>query len=52
MTVTHISTTFIGIHHVQLAAPPGSEDEARRFYGDLLGLLELDKPDELARLTL
>jgi catechol 2,3-dioxygenase-like lactoylglutathione lyase family enzyme len=33
-----------GLDHVQLAAPPGCEREARRFYGDLLGLPELEKP--------
>jgi catechol 2,3-dioxygenase-like lactoylglutathione lyase family enzyme len=33
-----------GLDHVQLAAPPGCEREARRFYGDLLGLSELEKP--------
>jgi len=32
---------------VQVAAPIGSEDEARRFYGGLLGLTELEKPDAL-----
>ena len=37
-----------GIHHVQLAAPPGCEREARRFFGELLGLEELPKPEELA----
>ena len=36
-----------GIDHVQVAAPPGCEDEARRFYRDLLGLTEVDKPDRL-----
>jgi catechol 2,3-dioxygenase-like lactoylglutathione lyase family enzyme len=35
------------IDHVQLAAPPGCEDEARRFFGDLLGLRELEKPEPL-----
>jgi hypothetical protein len=29
---------------VQLAAPPGCEREARRFFGELLGLAELEKP--------
>jgi catechol 2,3-dioxygenase-like lactoylglutathione lyase family enzyme len=29
---------------VQVAAPVGSEDAARRFYGELLGLNELEKP--------
>jgi len=37
-----------GIDHVQVAAPPGCETEARAFYGDLLGLPELDKPAALA----
>jgi catechol 2,3-dioxygenase-like lactoylglutathione lyase family enzyme len=32
---------------VQLAAPPGCEAEARRFFGDLLGLEELEKPEPL-----
>jgi catechol 2,3-dioxygenase-like lactoylglutathione lyase family enzyme len=35
------------LDHVQLAAPPGCEDEARRFFGDLLGLEELEKPEAL-----
>lgn len=37
-----------GIDHVQLAAPPGCEADARRFYGGLLGLEELEKPEPLA----
>lgn len=37
------------LDHVQLAAPPGCEAAARRFYGGLLGLAELDKPPGLAR---
>jgi catechol 2,3-dioxygenase-like lactoylglutathione lyase family enzyme len=32
---------------VQLAAPPGCETEARRFFGELLGLDELEKPEPL-----
>ena len=36
-----------GIDHVQLAAPPGCESEARRFFGELLGLEELEKPEPL-----
>ena len=35
------------IDHVQLAAPPGCEAEARRFFGELLGLEELEKPESL-----
>ena len=37
-----------GLDHVQVAAPPGCEREARRFYGELLGLAELTKPEVLA----
>lgn len=40
---------ILDIDHVQLAMPAGREDEARRFYGDLLGLPELAKPTNLAR---
>lgn len=36
-----------GIDHVQMTAPPGSEDELRRFYCVLLGLREIPKPVEL-----
>ena len=36
-----------GIDHVQLAAPAGCEDAARAFFGDLLGLEELEKPEPL-----
>ena len=36
-----------GIDHVQLAAPPGCEPEARRFFGQLLGLEEIAKPEPL-----
>jgi catechol 2,3-dioxygenase-like lactoylglutathione lyase family enzyme len=35
------------IDHVQLAAPPGCEAAARRFFGELLGLEELEKPESL-----
>ena len=37
-----------GIDHVQVAAPPGCEDAARAFYGGLLRLAELAKPEALA----
>jgi catechol 2,3-dioxygenase-like lactoylglutathione lyase family enzyme len=36
-----------GIDHVQLAAPPGCEAEARRFFGGVLGLEEVEKPEPL-----
>ena len=35
------------INHVQLAMPEGKEAEARRFYADLLGISEVDKPPNL-----
>jgi catechol 2,3-dioxygenase-like lactoylglutathione lyase family enzyme len=37
----------VRLHHVQVACPPGGEEEARRFYADGLGLTEVDKPDDL-----
>lgn len=36
------------IDHVQIAAPPGCEAAARRFYGELLELRELPKPHVLS----
>jgi catechol 2,3-dioxygenase-like lactoylglutathione lyase family enzyme len=38
----------LALDHVQVAAPAGCEGDARRFYGDLLGLPELDKPAALS----
>jgi catechol 2,3-dioxygenase-like lactoylglutathione lyase family enzyme len=38
-----------GIDHIQLAAPPGCEAEARRFFGGVLGLEEVEKPESLRR---
>ena len=37
------------IVHVQIAIPGGGEDEARAFYGGLLGLTEVPKPVDLAK---
>lgn len=37
----------IELDHVQLAAPRGCESEARRFFGELLGLPEVEKPESL-----
>ncbi|MFD5818653.1 VOC family protein [Streptomyces sp. NPDC059618] len=36
------------LDHVQLAAPPGSEDRLRAYYGDALGMTEVPKPPVLA----
>ena len=35
------------LDHVQLAMPPGREEEAREFYGRILNLRELEKPKVL-----
>ena len=37
------------IDHVQLAAPRGSEDQARAFYQQILGFEEIQKPALLQR---
>ncbi len=37
----------LGLDHVQLAAPAGCEAEARRYFGELLGLVEIEKPAPL-----
>lgn len=37
------------LHHVQVSCPAGGEDAVRRFYGDLLGLVEVAKPPELTK---
>jgi catechol 2,3-dioxygenase-like lactoylglutathione lyase family enzyme len=42
------TSKLMGLHHVQLAMPPGEEDAAARFYGAILGLTQVDKPPELA----
>jgi catechol 2,3-dioxygenase-like lactoylglutathione lyase family enzyme len=39
--------TVLGLHHVEVAGPPGCEDDARAFYGGVLGLEELLKPEPL-----
>ena len=39
--------SVLGIDHVQLAAPEGCEAEARRFFGELLELTEIEKPASL-----
>ncbi|MFD9881493.1 VOC family protein [Streptomyces alboflavus] len=36
------------VDHVQLAAPPGSEDLLRAYYADVLGMTEVPKPPVLA----
>lgn len=41
--------TIKALHHVQLAAPKGSEPLLREFYEGVLGLREVPKPPELAK---
>lgn len=38
---------YLGIDHVQLAAPPGCEAEARKFFVEALGMTEVTKPPAL-----
>ena len=45
--MTRAEGAVIGLDHVQLAMPPGAEDEARGFYGGVLGLREEVKPPAL-----
>ena len=40
---------FLAFDHVQLAMPPGREDDARAFYVSVCGMTELPKPPELAQ---
>jgi catechol 2,3-dioxygenase-like lactoylglutathione lyase family enzyme len=38
---------IVRIDHVQLAIPPGGEERARAFYGGVLGLTEIPKPEPM-----
>jgi catechol 2,3-dioxygenase-like lactoylglutathione lyase family enzyme len=40
--------SFARLHHVQLAMPAGEEDAARAFFVGVLGMVEVDKPADLA----
>ena len=42
-------THLRALHHVQLAIPPGSEAECRRFWSTVLGCAEIEKPPDLRR---
>jgi catechol 2,3-dioxygenase-like lactoylglutathione lyase family enzyme len=37
------------IDHIQLAAPKGCEETAREFFSGILGLIEVEKPEELKK---
>lgn len=38
---------LIGLDHLQIAIPRGEEAAARHFYGEVLGLTEIPKPEPL-----
>ncbi|MDV7767342.1 VOC family protein [Peribacillus sp. CSMR9] len=40
---------FKSIDHIQLAAPKDSEDTARKFFKNILGFEEVEKPEELKK---
>ncbi len=40
---------LLRLDHIQLAMPEGGEAAARRFFGELLGLTEVEKPDNLKK---
>lgn len=46
--MTAPASGLAAVDHVQLAAPPGSEDALRAFYADALGMTEIPKPPVLA----
>src|SRR5205085_4413753 len=47
-TMSEPGGRLIGLHHVQLAMPEGEEDAAVYFYQDVLGLVRIEKPAQLA----
>lgn len=49
MLTTPFTSPFVAIDHVQLAMPSGGEVVARGFYKDILGMVEIPKPPELAK---
>lgn len=38
---------IVGFHHVQITIPKGKEEDGKKFYCDILGLEEIEKPDSL-----
>ncbi len=44
-----MSYEYVGIDHIQLAAPEGCEQDARNFFADLLGWAEIPKPEILMK---
>ncbi len=48
MPVESAQGMVVGIDHVQVAMPPDGEAQVRAFYGGVLGLREMAKPETLA----
>lgn len=44
-----MSFRFVGLDHVQLAAPEDRESEARHFFKEILGWTEIPKPEPLQK---
>jgi catechol 2,3-dioxygenase-like lactoylglutathione lyase family enzyme len=40
--------TILGLHHVQINVPASRAAEARRFFEDLLGLQQIQRPESLS----
>lgn len=38
---------ILGLHHAQITIPKGAEEEGKRFYCNVLGLEEMEKPESL-----
>ncbi|WP_153397683.1 VOC family protein [Ornithinicoccus halotolerans] len=38
----------VGLHHVQVVVPAGSEERVRGYYGGVLGLPEIEQPPAIA----
>ena len=47
--ITQGEVMVIGVNHVQVTIPFGAEEEAREFYGKILGLTEIEKPEVLKK---
>lgn len=44
-----MSFSYYGLEHVQVALPAGRGDLAREFYRDVLGMVEIEKPETLKK---
>ena len=42
-----MSHAFVSLDHVQVAAPKGCEEAARRFYSEICGMPQIEKPEGL-----